>query len=473
MPHTEAIRRAAVAGPSHADSAARIGATTGQALAYGLVLALAGGVLTFLPDAGAHGLLIGLQLAFVSAAVWRLTLVVAGLRPVPDARAPEEWPRYTILAALHDEAEVVPQLIENLSRIDYPADRLEAFLVLEAHDQATIDAAERTPRPSWLGLVIVPPGSPQTKPRALNHALGRASGEIVTIYDAEDDPDPLQLREAAARFMAEPRLGCLQAPLRIRRRGPTPPRARFLDRQFAFEYAALFEVILPGMAALGLPFPLGGTSNHVRMEALRAVGGWDACNVTEDADLGFRLWSDGWRMGVIARPTYETPPGAWEHWLPQRTRWLKGYMQTWGVHTRRPLRLGWRGVLSLVMTLGVSLAAAAAHAPAMAWLASAFLMAIDARITPAAPPASIVALFTGASTAWICCALGARRAGLDYRLSDMLAAPAYWSLLSLAFVHAAWRLATQPHVWDKTAHQRDEDPAAAPVAQADAGREAA
>jgi len=178
-------------------------------------------------------------------------------------------------------------------------------------------------------------------------------------------------------------------------------------------------------------------------------------------------------MGVIARPTHETPPGAWEHWLPQRTRWLKGYMQTWGVHTRRPLALGWRGLLSLVMTLGVSLAAAAAHAPAMAWLAAAFALAIEAGVTPAAPPASIMALFAGASTAWICCIMGARRAGLDYRLSDMLAAPVYWSLLSLGFVHALWRLATQPHVWDKTTHQRDEDPGAAPVAQADAGREAA
>src|SRR5690606_2857728 len=154
-----------------------------------------------------------------------------------------------------------------------------------------------------------------------------------------------------------------------------------LDRQFAFEYAALFEITLPGIAALGLPFPLGGTSNHIRMEALRKTGGWDPWNVTEDADLGFRLWADGWRMGVLERPTYETPPGAWEHWLPQRTRWLKGYMQTLGVHTRRPWALGWRGLLSLAMTLGVSLAAAAAHAPALAWLTSALLMAAVTEIT--------------------------------------------------------------------------------------------
>jgi len=473
LSHPDAVRPAVFRGPTFAASAARAGVTTGQGLFLGAIFSGVGLALLLAPGATVKVGVAALQFAFMAAVVWRLTLAVAGQRRAPAPPQPQQWPRYTILAALHDEPDVAPQLIENLIGIDYPVDRLEGFLVLEAHDLATIEVIEQTPRPAWLKLVIVPPGAPQTKPRALNHALNAATGEIVTIYDAEDDPDPLQLREAAARFAAEPRTGCLQAPLRIRRKGRTPSRARFLDRQFAFEYAALFENILPGIAALGLPFPLGGTSNHIRMEALRQAGGWDAWNVTEDADLGFRLWADGWRMGVLERPTYETPPGAWEHWLPQRTRWLKGYMQTIGVHTRRPWVLGWRGLLSLAMTLGVSVAAAAAHAPALAWLTSALLMAVVTGITPAVPPASAAAMFSGVCAAWMSCAVGARRAHLRYRLTDMIAAPAYWSLLSLAFGHAAWRLATQPHVWDKTAHQRDLDPVEAIPAQADAGREAA
>jgi cellulose synthase/poly-beta-1,6-N-acetylglucosamine synthase-like glycosyltransferase len=330
-------------------------------------------------------------------------------------------------------------------------------------------------RPGWLRLLIVPPGTPQTKPRALNHALAFATGELLTIYDAEDTPDPGQLREAAARFAEAPHMGCLQAPLRIRRnRGPL---STFLDRQFAFEYAALFEVSLPGMARLNLPFPLGGTSNHMRTAALRGVGGWDAHNVTEDADLGFRLWSAGWRLGVLEAPTWETPPGAMERWLPQRTRWLKGYMQTWGVHTRAPFALGKRGFLSLVMTLGAAIVSAACHAPALAWLASALLVGLHAGVTPAAPIGSFAVLALGVLAAWMGCAVGARRVGLDYRLTDMLAAPAYWSLLSLAFVHAVWRLIVAPHVWDKTAHDADVETAAgvesAPVVTLDAGREAA
>ena len=411
--------------------------------------------------------LVMVQAAFVVSALWKAVIVLASMgRPRPAPR-PIEWPRYTILAALHDEAAVAPELIANLARIDYPAHRLEAFIVLEAHDAATLAAVQAAPKPSWLKTLVVPPGQPLTKPRALN----QARGDLITIYDAEDRPHPQQLRQAAARFVAQPRLGCLQAPLRIRPSSRTG--STFLDRQFAFEYAALFEVTLPGMARLGLPFPLGGTSNHIRMTALRAAGGWDAHNVTEDADLGFRLWSMGWKLDVIDRPTWETPPGGLDRWLPQRTRWLKGYMQTWGVHTRRPRRLGRRGLLSLIMTLGTAILAAGAHAPALAWLASAVLAGLHAGIAPATPLASMAVLATGVIAAWMGCAVGARRAGLTYRLGGMLAAPAYWSLLSLAFVHAAWRLIVEPHVWDKTPHDGEAQPLELVVIADDAGRKAA
>lgn len=341
--------------------------------------------------------------------------------------------------------------------------------MLEAHDATTLAAVEAAPRPDWLRVLIAPPGAPQTKPRALNFALTQATGAFLTIYDAEDAPHPAQLREAAARFMQDPALGCLQAPLRIKDRSHAP-RSAFLDRQFALEYASLFEVTLRGMARLGLPFPLGGTSNHIRMTALRQAGGWDAYNVTEDADLGFRLWRNGWRLGVVASPTLETPPGPFDRWLPQRTRWLKGYMQTWGVHTREPFGLGLRGLAAFVMTVGTAIVSALAHAPALAWLSSAVLVGLASGLSPAVPVTAIGVLMMGAIAAWMGCAVGARRAGLGYGLADMAGAPLYWSLLSLAFLHAAWRLVTEPFVWDKTPHERDRD-RSDPCE--DAGREAA
>lgn len=415
------------------------------------------------PGALVSFLILTAAVGFLTIAVWRTFLILAsaGLPAIPPA--PEVWPRYTVIAALHDEADVVAQLIGRLARIDYPANRLQGLLVLEADDRETLAAALATPRPPWLEVVVVPPGEPRTKPRALNCGLTHASGDIIVVYDAEDEPDPLQLREAAARFAADPtgRLACLQAPLRVRT-GASP----FLDRQFAAEYAGLFEATLPGMARLGLPFPLGGTSNHFRTVALRQVGGWDAWNVTEDADMGFRLWEQGWRAGVITRPTTESPPGPLEDWLPQRTRWLKGYMQTWGVHTRRPWRLGVRGCVALVLSIGAGLAAAALTGPSLAWVAATVSVSLVAGLPPETSALACSVLVLGAASAWLSCAIGARRAGLTYGPVEMILAPAYWALLSLAFGHAVWRLIHSPFVWDKTRHHPDGPTAGPPAAPA-------
>lgn len=442
----------------------------GFALFQGLAIsALAAGfivTLWFWPAQLGRGLIAAAACAFLAVAVWRIVLILASAVPSAASADPENWPRYTVLAALHDEAEVVGQLVERLSRIDYPPERLQGLLVLEAHDHDTYAAAMAADCPDWLRILLVPPGFPQTKPRALNRALAEATGDLLTVYDAEDEPDTLQLKEAAARFAADRtgRLACLQAPLRIR--PPSDPQARspFLDRQFAAEYASLFETALPGMARLGLPFPLGGTSNHFRVDVLRAVGGWDAWNVTEDADLGFRLWGLGWKLGVIRRPTWETPPGGIADWLPQRARWLKGYMQTWGVHTRMPWRLGWRGVLALLMTVGAGLVSAAIHGPSLAWVLAAVLVSVVAGLPPETSVLALSVLVLGSAAAWLSCAIGARRAGVPYGPADMVLAPAYWSLLSLAFAHAAWRLVREPFAWDKTAHRRDQpcDPATTP-----------
>jgi cellulose synthase/poly-beta-1,6-N-acetylglucosamine synthase-like glycosyltransferase len=422
----------------------------------GLASALAVG-LHLAPDAVATALIVGAAIVFLGLAVWRLALVLASEKRDAAVADVQIWPRYTILAALYDETEVLEQLVERLAQIDYPADRLQGLLVLEAHDHDTIQAALDMPRPEWLQVFIAPPGEPHTKPRALNCVLPHVTGDLLTVYDAEDDPDPLQLKEAASRFATDNtgKLVCLQAPLRIRRKHKGPGDAPFLDRQFAAEYAALFETILPGMARLGLPFPLGGTSNHFRVDVLRAVGGWDAFNVTEDADLGFRLWRKGWGLGVITRPTWETPPGNIRSWLPQRTRWLKGYMQTWGTHTRCVWELGPRGVFALVATLGAGLASAILQGPALAWFAVTLAVAAMAGLPPLTPALALSVLGIGTASAWLSCLIGTRRAGVPYTVFDMLAAPLYWSLLSLALVHAVWRLIREPFAWDKTAHRPD------------------
>ena len=438
------------------------------------VAGLAGGV--FLPTLAAF-LVLAIQISFLSLSAWRMGLIAiqigAPRADVPPLAWAGEWPRYTIVAALYHEADILPYLVERLEAIDYPRDRLQGFLALEADDHATITAASQLELPQWLSVLVVPPGAPKTKPRALNYALARATGDFLTIYDAEDDPDPLQLKEAAMKFRAEGEaLACLQAPLRIRSRRKTSPHP-LLDRQFAAEYAALFEITLPAMARLGLPFPLGGTSNHFRVSVLRSLGGWDAWNVTEDADLGFRIWRAGYRLGVISRPTYETPPGPVRLWLPQRTRWLKGYLQTLAVHTRSASGMGWRGWAALVLTVGAGLGSAAVHAGCMAWVAVVCLMAaIEGRL-PALSIMGWAVLIIGLATAWSIQWRGARLAGARYGPLDMAASLPYWFLLSLAFSHAAVRLALEPHHWDKTPHREDVEPIIVPDLYPDAGRTAA
>lgn len=467
-------------GVTTAADAAKITATTTQILVGGaLCLALTTAAVAWPPVSSV--LLLLVQGGFLAVVAWRLLTVMVLLRDVETSASlcsPTNLPRYSIVVALYDEAAVLPHLVDRLANLDYPTELLDGYLALEAHDQATINAARALTLPDWLHVLVVPPGGPTTKPRALNHALSVARGELLTVYDAEDDPDPLQLREAAARFAAEDGdLVCLQAPLRIRRLDKSRDASPFLDRQFAAEYAALFEITLPAMARMGLPFPLGGTSNHFRVSALRALGGWDAWNVTEDADLGFRIWRRGWRLGVLSRPTYETPPGGLVHWLPQRTRWLKGYMQTLAVHTRSASGMGWRGWSAMTMTLGAALASAALHALSVAWLGVFILMTLMTRQLLATPWLGLGVLLCGVAAALLTTAVGARRAGTPFSPRDMLAAPFYWSLLSLAFAHAFVRLIVEPHHWDKTVHRPDvareeSAPFLGPLA-ADAGRAAA
>ncbi|ESQ78221.1 glycosyltransferase family 2 protein [Asticcacaulis sp. YBE204] len=364
----------------------------------------------------------------------------------------ENLPTYSVIVALYKEAKIVSQLTTALDALVYPRGRFEVLFALEDDDSETLIAFEALLNTrqdlGYMRVIRVPDGFPRTKPRALNYALDRARGDLIVIYDAEDQPDPHQLLEAAHRFAAGPAdLACLQAPLRPIR-GET-----FISKQFTAEYAVQFDVLLPAFQAWGLPFALGGTSNHFKASVLKSIGAWDAYNVTEDADLGLRLAQLGYRSEVITSPTLESPPTTLRTWIPQRTRWIKGYMQTIIVHTRRLKDV--RPAVALALGLGVGLSAMSAlcYAPFTALLlANAMLQVLE--FGPfVLPLQDWILLIIGTGSALWALKIGTRRAGAVFTLGDLLHAPVYWGLQSISAAFALYQLITRPFHWDKTDHE--------------------
>lgn len=393
-------------------------------------------------------------LTFAVALGFRCAVYLRGASVAHDNRCPDEepvsgegisWPVYTLLIALKDEADSAAQLSAAICSLEYPRDRLDIKLLIETGDEATRDALRLQRWPAGTQLLIVPPGMPRTKPRALNYGLRWARGEFVVVYDAEDRPQADQLKMAVRAFRAGGSdLACVQAPL------VGEGDRGWIAGQWALEYAVQFGRLLPGLASLGLPIALGGTSNHFRRAHLEAAGGWDAWNVTEDADLGLRLARRGLRVGVIAPPTLEAPPEKLAVWLAQRSRWLKGFLQTWLVVMRRPGKavreMGLGNFLALQLTLGVAILSALVHGPWALWLAGMLLL-----------PGSVVALvflwFVGFSyAAGILMALAAPGKKNMRRVLLALSMPVYWPLQSVAMARALYSLARRPHFWAKTPH---------------------
>ena len=319
-------------------------------------------------------------------------------------------------------------------------------LLIETGDEATAFALRRQHWPKGAELLTVPPGLPRTKPRALNYGLARARGEFVVVYDAEDRPHPEQLKAAVRAFRAAGEdLACLQAPL-VGEGGDG-----WIAGQWVLEYAVQFGRVLPGQARLGLPIALGGTSNHFRRAALEEAGGWDAWNVTEDADLGLRLARAGQRVGMIAPPTLEAPPEALIVWINQRSRWLKAFLQTWPVVMRRPgaavRELGLAGFASMQLTLGAAILSALVHGPWAVWLALGFLFP-EMRVAHA-----FLMLAAASYVAGMAMALAAPGRKDWRRVALAATLPVYWPLQSIAMGRALYGLSDCLHFRAKTPYR--------------------
>ena len=392
-------------------------------------------------------------LAFIAASTLRLAALAetvtaaCGRQPAPEPTPlrDEDLPTYSVLVPLYREADVVPDLARAMLALDYPADRLEVLILLEEADAETIEAARVYMAGAPFRVVVVPDGSPRTKPRACTYGLALCRGERVVVYDGEDRPEPDQLRLAAAALNTDPGRAVVQCRLACDHAAGASP----LVRLWALDYDVLFGALLPTLSRAGLPFLLGGTSNHFRRDALLSVGGWDAHNVTEDADLAVRLARAGWRSGSLNSKTWEEAPLTLGAWVRQRSRWLKGFAVTTLVHGRRPVALlrdlGLRRTLALYAQLPAALLSVAAF-PLGAGL-------VATGSADAASPLTWL-LVAGNLASWLLAfrvACSRRRSpGVSLWLVGLL--PTYWLALTWALVVGLAEVPRRRTCWSKTDH---------------------
>jgi glycosyltransferase XagB len=368
-----------------------------------------------------------------------------------------ELPRYTILVPLYKEANVVARLAQGIEALDYPKTLLDVRLLCEQDDSETVEAIGALSLPPHFKLVIVPDSQPRTKPKACNYGLLQADGEIVVIYDAEDRPEADQLKKIVAAFRKTgPRVTCIQAKLNYFNQDHN-----LLTRWFSIEYAMWFELILPGLDAENVPIPLGGTSNHFIRDRLVKLGAWDPFNVTEDADLGIRLHKAGFQTAIIDSTTLEEANSELHNWIRQRSRWIKGYIQTWLVHMRHPVRLyrqmGAMSFISFQLLVGGSFIFLLN--PIFWLLTTVFFFTHAGLIQQIFPSfvfyAAAFQLFIGNFAFMYLNVAGSVERGYYSLAKYALFSPLYWGLMSIAAWRGFAQLFTRPFYWEKTEHGLD------------------
>ena len=446
------------------DSARRL-LSTGQQFAAALMLAGLAAVFLQWPIAALIGLNVFATAYFICVIGFRLYLLFLSRASSTQAQAraggptadrpDQDLPTITILLPLYNDAALLPALSHAVDRLDYPAEKKDVKLLLEEDDAATIREAERLGLDKRYDMLRIPAGAPRTKPKACNYGLHLARGDLIVIYDAEDQPEADQLRKAAAAFQdADESLACAQARLNYYN-----ARDNWLTRLFTLEYSLWFDWLLPALQRLRAPIPLGGTSNFLRTDTLIKVGGWDPYNVTEDADLGLRLARFGYRTEILDSTTFEEANCRIDNWIRQRSRWMKGYIQTWLVHMRAPGAIlahsGWTGFLSVQLFLAGNVFSALIN-PVL-WTVFALWLIAQPPIVSTLFPGPLLwlnlfALVFGNLFFILMMAAAPIKRGWYGLCLYGFTAPFYWLLTSAAGYKAVWQTFFRLHYWEKTDH---------------------
>jgi len=444
--------------------------TTQQIIAMAVIAFLLIIGMVFAPYLTMLGLNIAAALIYLGISIFRFSIALSGAArqdliavTAQDLQALDDsqLPIYTILIPVFREKEVLPVLLQSIKELDYPASKLDVKLLLEEVDQETRQAAIAIHPPGNIEFITIPDSQPRTKPKACNYGLISARGKYLVIFDAEDKPERDQLKKVICTFKKGGEdLICVQAKLNYYNRNQN-----LLTRWFTCEYSNWFDMILPGLNRAGLPIPLGGTSNHFLTEKLRELGGWDPFNVTEDADLGIRMYKHDYKTAIVDSTTYEEANSKLWNWIRQRTRWIKGYLQTWFVNMRHPFRLlkelGLKGVLGFHLTVGGTPFLFILNP--IFWFLTTMSFVFDihflSELFP--PPIFFISAFNliiGNFVFVYLNVISTFRRGYYELGKYALLSPIYWVLMSFAAWRAMWQLISKPFYWEKTTHGLSEHP---------------
>jgi len=401
---------------------------------------------------------------FLIAILFKLCLAIIGsrfelyqavtrkdLREVND----DDLPIYTILLPVYKEDKLIKKLIWNLQSLDYPREKLDIKLLIEEDDDKTLNAVKTLDFPAVFEVIVVPMHMPKTKPKACNYGLHFSRGEYLTIYDAEDVPDSDQLKKVVTLFNKLPNhYVCIQCALNYFNRNEN-----FLTRMFTLEYSYWFDYMLAGLDTLDIPIPLGGTSNHFKLDILMELGGWDPFNVTEDADLGVRAYAKGYKVAIINSTTYEEANNEMFNWVRQRSRWIKGYMQTHLVHMRNPVQLwrkiGWKGFIGFNFFIGATPLTFLVY-PLLLSVFLCYLFFDLSGIRSIFPDwvlfISIINLMVGNILMIYVNMMAVFKRRYYELILFAIANPIYWLLHSWAAYKGLYQLIVKPFYWEKTNH---------------------
>jgi len=366
-----------------------------------------------------------------------------------------ELPIYTILLPVYKEDKLIKKLIWNLQSLDYPREKLDIKLLIEEDDDKTLNAVRNLDFPAIFEVIVVPYHMPKTKPKACNYGLHFAHGKYLTIYDAEDIPDTDQLKKVVTMFNKLPsNYICIQSALNYYNRNEN-----FLTRMFTLEYSYWFDYMLPGLDTLDIPIPLGGTSNHFKLQHLVELGAWDPFNVTEDADLGVRAYAKGYKIAIVNSTTYEEANNEPFNWIRQRSRWIKGYMQTYLVHMRNPVALwkkvGWKGFLGFNFFIGATPLTFLVY-PFLLGIFICYLVFDLSNIRTLFPDwvlfMSIFNLMVGNILMIYINMIAVFKRRYYELILFSIANPVYWLMHSIAAFKGLYQLIVKPFYWEKTNH---------------------